>query len=95
MEAYSLATLIAPNILPCMPVPSTVDGGGMGSAEQNAILTRERRDSIDVVNYMITNYKDLFTVSADTLNQVYTELLDTNPEVVEHILRTKFPADAE
>ncbi|CAG7729868.1 unnamed protein product [Allacma fusca] len=87
MEAYSLATLIAPNILPCMPLDSNV-----GSAEQNAILTRERRDSIDVVNYLITNYKQLFILPPDTLNQVYLELLDTNPEAVESILRTKFPA---
>lgn len=87
MEGYSLATLIAPNILPCMPA----DGSNVSnaSADQNAALTKERRESIDLVNYMISNFASIFEVSPELLHDVYLHLMDTNPEAIEGILRTR------
>lgn len=83
MEGYSLATLIAPNILPCM------EGGGSALASPDITLTKERRESIDVVNYMISNHTQLFHVSPELLHDVYLHLLDTQPEAVEGILKVK------
>lgn len=85
MEAYSLATLIAPNILPCMPTEG-VTGSNM---DPNSQATRERRESIDVVNYMISNYKELFEVSPELLDEVYVHMMDTHPEIVENSLKQK------
>lgn len=82
MEGYSLATLIAPNILPCME-------GGSAQAQADHVLTRERRESIDVVNYMISNHQQLFEVSAELLHDVYLHLMDTQPEAVEGLLKIK------
>jgi hypothetical protein len=80
MEGYSLATLIAPNILPCME-------GGTTSTDHT--LTKERRESIDVVNYMISNHQQLFDVTPELLHDVYLHLLDTQPEGVEGLLKIK------
>ena len=84
MEGYSLATLIAPNILPCMPTE-----GSVPTMDQNVTLTKERRESIDVVNYMISSYKELFDVTPELLDEVYIHMMDTHPEVVEAILKFK------
>jgi hypothetical protein len=83
MEGYSLATLIAPNILPCMPTEGNVSSG------MDVNLTKERRESIDVVNYMISNYKQLFEVTPELLHDVYLHLMDTQPETVEVLLKQK------
>lgn len=82
MEGYSLATLIAPNILPCM------EGGGTAGSGDHT-LTKERRESIDVVNYMISNYTQLFEISPELLHDVYLHLMDTQPEAVEGLLKIK------
>ncbi|CAL8134686.1 unnamed protein product [Orchesella dallaii] len=85
MEGYSLATLIAPNILPCMPT----EGAVAASMDQNAALTKERRESIDLVNYMISNYTLIFDVTAELLHDVYLHLMDTNPDAIEGILKQR------
>jgi len=84
MEGYSLATLIAPNILPCMPSEGSL-------VTPDSTLTKERRESIDVVNYLISNYKLLFEVSPELLHDVYLHLMDTQPESVEALLKLKAP----
>jgi len=93
MEGYSLATLIAPNILPCMPTEGL--GSPSSSIEQNPALTRERRESIDVVNYMICNYRMLFEVSPELLHDVYLHIMDTQPDTIDFILRQKYPSPEE
>lgn len=100
MEGYSLATLIAPNILPCMPsegaaVAAAAASTTSSSIDQNAALTKERRESIDLVNYMISNYSAIFDVSPELLHDVYLHLMDTNPEAIENILRHKASTSEE
>lgn len=89
MEGYSLATLIAPNILPCMPTEGAAVAASASSMDQNAALTKERRESIDLVNYMISNFGAIFEMTPELLHDVYLHLMDTNPEAIEGILRQR------
>lgn len=69
MDSSNLATVIAPNILHCHAIPSTV------ASDEEA---DERLDVINVVRTMIDHYEGLYTVAPDVLNDVYTSMMDSN-----------------
>lgn len=81
MDSANLATVIAPNIL-----HSNVDSGSAVATDEQV---EERLDVINVVRTMIDHYEDLFCVPADVMDDVYTVMMDSNPEQLDHIFDRK------
>jgi len=81
MDTCNLATVIAPNFLPLSTGDAAVD--------PSSFQTRDRRDSIDIIDFMISNYADLFGVSVETLDEIYTRMGETDPEAVETTMKQK------
>lgn len=72
-----------------MPTEGAAVAASASSMDQNAALTKERRESIDLVNYMISNFGAIFEMTPELLHDVYLHLMDTNPEAIEGILRQR------
>lgn len=78
MDSSNLATVIAPNILHCNVSPSAMPSEA-----------DERLDVINVVRTMIDHYEELFIVPADVMNDVYTAMMDSNPQQLDYICDRK------
>lgn len=81
MDSANLATVIAPNIL-----HSNIDNVSAVATDEQA---EERLDVINVVRTIIDHYDDLFSVPADVMDDVYTVMMDSNPEQLDHIFDRK------
>lgn len=78
MDSNNLATIFAPNILHC------IKPGNQG--KDFADRSEDRIDVINVVRIMIDHHKQIFTVSAELLDEVYVHMMDTNPEILDQLL---------
>lgn len=81
MDSANLATVIAPNIL-----HSNTDTNAAVATDEQA---EERLDVINVVRTMIDHYEELFSVPADVMDDVYTVMMDANPEQLDYIFDRK------
>nr|XP_060625931.1 rho GTPase-activating protein 6 isoform X3 [Anolis sagrei ordinatus] len=83
MTSLNLATIFGPNLLHKQKTTDkefTVQSTARAE-ESNAIIT--------VVQKMVENYEMLFMVPADLQNEVLISLLETDPDVVDYLLRRK------
>ncbi|XP_060625929.2 rho GTPase-activating protein 6 isoform X1 [Anolis sagrei] len=83
MTSLNLATIFGPNLLHKQKTTDkefTVQSTARAE-ESNAIIT--------VVQKMVENYEMLFMVPADLQNEVLVSLLETDPDVVDYLLRRK------
>lgn len=81
MDSANLATVIAPNVL-----HSNTDTNAAVATDEQA---EERLDVINVVRTMIDHYEELFSVPADVMDDVYTVMMDANPEQLDYIFDRK------
>ncbi|XP_066146671.1 uncharacterized protein RhoGAP102A [Euwallacea fornicatus] len=79
MDSNNLATVFAPNILHCIKP---------GSKEIQD-RTEDRIDIINVVRTLIDHYKEVFTLSAELLDEVYAHMVDSHPEALEQLLNKR------
>lgn len=77
MDSSNLATVIAPNILH--------SNSDLNSAVATDEQAEERLDVINVVRTMIDHYEELFAVPPDVMDDVYTVMMDSNPEQLDFI----------
>lgn len=82
MDSANLATVIAPNVL-----HSNTDTNVAAVATDEQ--AEERLDVINVVRTMIDHYEELFSVPADVMDDVYTVMMDANPEQLDYIFDRK------
>lgn len=85
MDSANLATVIAPNVL-----HSNTDANAAVATDEQA---EERLDVINVVRTMIDHYEELFSVPADVMDDVYTVMMDANPEQLDYIFDRKDSVD--
>ncbi|XP_015278623.1 PREDICTED: rho GTPase-activating protein 6, partial [Gekko japonicus] len=83
MTSLNLATIFGPNLL---HKQKTTDKEFM---VQSSARAEESTAIIAVVQKMIENYEVLFMVPADLQNEVLISLLETDPDVVDYLLRRK------
>lgn len=81
MDSANLATVIAPNIL-----HSNTDASSVVATDEQA---DERLDVINVVRTMIDHHEELFSVPADVMDDMYTVMMDSNPEQLDYIFDRK------
>ncbi|KAF7284838.1 hypothetical protein GWI33_021481 [Rhynchophorus ferrugineus] len=79
MDSNNLATVFAPNILHC------IKPGG----KENSDRSEDRIDIINVVRTLIDHYKQIFSVSAELLDEIYVHMMDSHPEVLDQLLNKK------
>jgi hypothetical protein len=75
MDSNNLATIIAPNVLHCIK---------SDQLEEQEIA--ERADVINIMRIMIDHYEDLFIISADDMNEIYTNMMDIYPQQLDYLL---------
>lgn len=80
MDSNNLATIFAPNILHCIKP---------GSKDLTEDRPEDRTDIINVVRTLIDHYQQLFTVSADLLDEIYVHMMDSHPEALDQLLNKK------
>nr|XP_020479382.1 rho GTPase-activating protein 6-like isoform X2 [Monopterus albus]XP_020479383.1 rho GTPase-activating protein 6-like isoform X2 [Monopterus albus] len=80
MTAANLAVIFGPNLLQ-KERGGDVSPHAMGIEDSTAI--------INVTLVLIQNYKKLFTVSADLQQEVLMSLIQTDPDVIDYLLRRK------
>ncbi|KAH8269806.1 hypothetical protein KR018_011283 [Drosophila ironensis] len=78
MDSNNLATVFAPNILRGMVFPSE------RTKEQEHIS-----DSINVVRSMIDHYEELFKISVELIDVIYTQMRDVCPEKLDQLISRK------
>ncbi|XP_043657495.1 rho GTPase-activating protein 6 isoform X2 [Drosophila teissieri] len=78
MDSNNLATVFAPNIL-----RSTLLTFSRDKEQENM------SDAINVVRTMINHYEELFKISAELLNAIYTQGLEDCPEKLYELISTK------
>ncbi|KAF7689606.1 rho GTPase-activating protein 6 isoform X1 [Silurus meridionalis] len=83
MTSINLATIFGPNLL------HKQKSSDKEFSVQSSARAEESTVVIAVVQRMITNYEELFMVSADLQNEVLISLLETDPDVVDYLLRRK------
>ncbi|XP_053166295.1 rho GTPase-activating protein 6 isoform X2 [Hemicordylus capensis] len=83
MTSLNLATIFGPNLL---HKQKTTD---KEFTVQSTARAEESTAIIAVVQKMIENYEMLFMVPADLQNEVLISLLETDPDVVDYLLRRK------
>nr|XP_056717872.1 rho GTPase-activating protein 6 [Euleptes europaea] len=83
MTSLNLATIFGPNLL---HKQKTTD---KEFTVQSSARAEESTAIIAVVQKMIENYEMLFMVPADLQNEVLISLLETDPDVVDYLLRRK------
>eukprot|EP00794_Sanderia_malayensis_P007407 gene7407-8227_t len=86
MDSRNLATLIGPNILHKVKANSSAQSF---SQEDSLRLAEENNTMIEVVKEMIENHEQLFKVSATLHDEVLRSIVDSEPEVVDYVLRKK------
>lgn len=83
MNSKNLAIIIGPNIL------HKVKGQHHDFLVEDKARADERKEVIEVVQDMIEHHKELFEISAEMHHDVLLHLLDSEPEIVDYILRRK------
>ncbi|XP_071452495.1 uncharacterized protein RhoGAP102A isoform X2 [Hetaerina americana] len=81
MDSGNLATLFAPNILRKSNADFRCD-----SRDEAA---EDRLDVINVVRSMIEHNRELFMVPAELLDEIYVHMMDTHPETLDDLLRSR------
>ncbi|KAJ3631337.1 hypothetical protein MTP99_012470 [Tenebrio molitor] len=81
MDSTNLATVFAPNILHCIKP---------GSSKDNAADRPEDRiDIINVVRTLIDHFKQIFSISAELLDEIYVHMMDSHPEALDQLLNKR------
>ncbi|XP_006835699.1 PREDICTED: rho GTPase-activating protein 6 isoform X2 [Chrysochloris asiatica] len=83
MTSLNLATIFGPNLL------HKQKSSDKEFSVQSSARAEESTAIIAVVQKMIENYETLFMVSPDLQNEVLISLLETDPDVVDYLLRRK------
>ncbi|KAM9320535.1 rho GTPase-activating protein 6 [Gastrophryne carolinensis] len=83
MTSLNLATIFGPNLL------HKQKSSDKEFTVQSTARAEESTTIISVVQKMIENYESLFMVSPDLQNEVLISLLETDPDVVDYLLRRK------
>ncbi|KAM6151450.1 rho GTPase-activating protein 6 [Rhynchocyon petersi] len=83
MTSLNLATIFGPNLL------HKQKSSDKEFSVQSSARAEESTIIIAVVQKMIENYETLFMVSPDLQNEVLISLLETDPDVVDYLLRRK------
>lgn len=83
MNSKNLAIIIGPNIL------HKVKGQHHDFLVEDKARADERKEIIDVVQDMIENHDKLFEISAEIHHDVLLQLFESEPEIVDYILRRK------
>uniref|UniRef100_A0A8P4KRN8 Rho GTPase activating protein 6 n=1 Tax=Dicentrarchus labrax TaxID=13489 RepID=A0A8P4KRN8_DICLA len=83
MTSLNLATIFGPNLL------HKQKNSDKEFAVQSFARAEESTSIISVVQRMINTYDTLFMVPADLQNEVLISLLETDPDVVDYLLRRK------
>uniref|UniRef100_A0A8C9NGD3 Rho GTPase activating protein 6 n=2 Tax=Serinus canaria TaxID=9135 RepID=A0A8C9NGD3_SERCA len=83
MTSLNLATIFGPNLL------HKQKSTDKEFSVQSSARAEESTAIIAVVQKMIENYETLFMVSPDLQNEVLISLLETDPDVVDYLLRRK------
>uniref|UniRef100_A0A8C9FJJ7 Rho-GAP domain-containing protein n=2 Tax=Pavo cristatus TaxID=9049 RepID=A0A8C9FJJ7_PAVCR len=81
MTVSNLATIFGPNILQ-KEKPGEKDAGAMNLEDSTAIIL--------VVQRLIEHYQTLFMVSSETQHDILRRLFQTDPDVIDYLLRRKF-----
>lgn len=84
MNVANLATIIAPDIM----------GGRALIGSMDANSCRERNESIDVIDFMITNHNELFGAKTDAVNKIYTKTVENTSESLDILLKEKAGTEA-
>ncbi|XP_058469180.1 rho GTPase-activating protein 6-like isoform X1 [Solea solea] len=82
MTSLNLATIFGPNLLQKLKKDKEFAVQSFARAEESTAI-------ISVVQMMINTYDRLFMVPADLQNEVLMSLLETDPDVVDYLLRRK------
>uniref|UniRef100_A0AAR2JAF2 Rho-GAP domain-containing protein n=1 Tax=Pygocentrus nattereri TaxID=42514 RepID=A0AAR2JAF2_PYGNA len=83
MTSINLATIFGPNLL------HKQKSSDKEFSVQSSARAEESTAVIAVVQRMIATFEDLFMVSPDLQNEVLMSLLETDPDVVDYLLRRK------
>ncbi|XP_076838562.1 rho GTPase-activating protein 6-like isoform X2 [Brachyhypopomus gauderio] len=83
MTSINLATIFGPNLL------HKQKSSDKEFSVQSSARAEESTAVIAVVQRMISTCEELFTVSPDLQNEVLMSLLETDPDVVDYLLRRK------
>ncbi|XP_012887607.1 PREDICTED: rho GTPase-activating protein 6 [Dipodomys ordii] len=83
MTSLNLATIFGPNLL------HKQKSSDKEFSVQSSARAEESTAIIAVVQKMIENYESLFMVPPDLQNEVLISLLETDPDVVDYLLRRK------
>ncbi|XP_007949830.1 rho GTPase-activating protein 6 [Orycteropus afer afer] len=83
MTSLNLATIFGPNLL------HKQKSSDKEFSVQSSARAEDSTAIIAVVQKMIENYEALFMVSPDLQNEVLISLLETDPDVVDYLLRRK------
>ncbi|XP_031416393.1 rho GTPase-activating protein 6-like isoform X2 [Clupea harengus] len=83
MTSLNLATIFGPNLL------HKQKSSDKEFMVQSSARAEESTTIIGIVQRMIDAYESLFTVSADLQHEVLMSLLETDPDVVDYLLRRK------
>lgn len=75
MDSTNLATIFAPNILHCIK-----------SDQFEEQEMAERADVINIIRIMIDHYEDLFIVSSEDMNEIYTTMMDVYAVQLDYLL---------
>ncbi|XP_041806439.1 rho GTPase-activating protein 6-like isoform X2 [Chelmon rostratus] len=89
MTSLNLATIFGPNLL------HKQKNSDKEFAVQSFARAEESTAIISVVQRMINTYDTLFMVPADLQNEVLMSLLETDPDVVDYLLRRKASQHSE
>ncbi|KAI4877110.1 hypothetical protein NFI96_026466, partial [Prochilodus magdalenae] len=83
MTSINLATIFGPNLL------HKQKSSDKEFSVQSSARAEESTAVIAVVQRMIATFEDLFMVSPDLQNEVLMSLMETDPDVVDYLLRRK------
>ncbi|XP_048879514.1 rho GTPase-activating protein 6-like isoform X2 [Brienomyrus brachyistius] len=83
MTSLNLATIFGPNLL------HKTKSSDREFSVQSSARAEESTAIISVVQKMISSNEALFTVAPDLQNEVLMSLMDTDPDVVDYLLRRK------
>uniref|UniRef100_A0A8C8FUW7 Rho-GAP domain-containing protein n=1 Tax=Oncorhynchus tshawytscha TaxID=74940 RepID=A0A8C8FUW7_ONCTS len=83
MTATNLAVIFGPNLL------QGERGGGDREMSPHSMDIEDSAAIINVTLQLIQNYKQLFTVSAELQQEVLMSLIQTDPDIIDYLLRRK------
>ncbi|XP_053184590.1 rho GTPase-activating protein 6-like [Scomber japonicus] len=89
MTSLNLATIFGPNLL------HKQKNSDKEFAVQSFARAEESTAIISVVQRMISTYDTLFMVPTDLQNEVLMSLVETDPDVVDHLLRRRASRDSD